>query len=57
MTLSKTKKPTFIQALIPIVFLIFIISIGILKFGVDPQIPLLMATVIAVLLGLKLGYK
>lgn len=57
MTLSKTKKPTFIQALIPIVFLIFIISIGILKFGVDPQIPLLMATVVAVLLGLKLGYK
>ncbi|MEG1100150.1 MAG: Na+/H+ antiporter NhaC family protein, partial [Cetobacterium sp.] len=52
-----TRRPTFLEALIPIVFLIIIISVSILKFGADPQIPLLIATIVAVLLGLKLGYK
>lgn len=51
------KRPTFLQALLPIIFLIGIISISILKFGADPQIPLLLATIVAVLLGFKLGYK
>lgn len=57
MNVKKIKRPTFIEALIPITFLIIIISVSILKFGADPQIPLLLATVIAVLLGFKLGYK
>lgn len=57
MTNEAIRKPTFAEALIPIVFLIIIISVSILKFGADPQIPLLMATIVAVLLGLKLGYK
>lgn len=54
---SEVRKPTFLEALVPIVFLIVIISLSILKFGADPQIPLLMATGVAVLLGFRLGFK
>lgn len=57
MNIKTIKRPTFIEALIPIIFLIIIISVSILKFGADPQIPLLLATIVAVLLGFKLGYK
>lgn len=57
MNVKTIKRPTFIEALIPITFLIIIISVSILKFGADPQIPLLLATIVAVLLGFKLGYK
>ena len=57
MDIKTIKRPTFIEALIPIVFLIIIISVSILKFGADPQIPLLLATIVAVLLGFKLGFK
>ncbi|WP_410209012.1 Na+/H+ antiporter NhaC [Fusobacterium sp.] len=54
----KTKrKPTFVEACIPIAFLIFIISIGVLKYDADPQIPLLISTIVASFLGLRLGYK
>ena len=55
MNVKTIKRPTFIEALIPITFLIIIISVSILKFGADPQIPLLLATIVAVLLGFKLG--
>ena len=57
MNVKTIKRPTFIEALVPITFLIIIISVSILKFGADPQIPLLLATIMAVLLGFKLGYK
>lgn len=57
MNIKTIKRPTFIEALVPITFLIIIISVSILKFGADPQIPLLLATIVAVLLGFKLGYK
>ena len=57
MNTKTIKRPTFIEALVPITFLIIIISVSILKFGADPQIPLLLATIVAVLLGFKLGYK
>lgn len=57
MNVKTIKRPTFIEALVPITFLIIIISVSILKFGADPQIPLLLATIVAVLLGFKLGYK
>ena len=40
------RKPTLVEALLPIVFLIVIIAVGILKYGADPQIPLLMATIL-----------
>lgn len=57
MNVKTIKRPTFIEALVPITFLIIIISVSILKFGADPQIPLLLVTIVAVLLGFKLGYK
>lgn len=50
------RKPTLVEALLPIVFLIVMISVGILKYGADPQIPLLMATIVAAALGKYLGY-
>lgn len=50
------RKPTLVEALLPIVFLIVIIAVGILKYGADPQIPLLMATIVAAALGKYLGY-
>lgn len=49
-------KPTLVEALLPIVFLIVVIAVGILKYEADPQIPLLMATIVAAALGKYLGY-
>lgn len=51
------KEPNFLEALFPILFLIFIMSLSILKFKADPQIPLLISTIMACSLGKKLGYK
>lgn len=50
------RKPTLVEALLPIVFLIVVIAVGILKYEADPQIPLLMATIVAAALGKYLGY-
>lgn len=57
MNLKQKKEATIFHALIPIVILIITLSLGILKFGADPHIPLIFATVIAGIVAIfMLGY-
>ena len=52
------RKATLLEALIPIVFLIIILALSLTIFNVDPQIPLLLATGVASLIGVyRLKFK
>lgn len=55
----KTKKEaTLLHALIPIIILILSLSFAILKFGADPQIPMIIGAVAAATVAMvALGYK
>ena len=56
--MKQPRKATLFEALIPIVFLVIMLALALLKFNVDPQIPLILATGVAALIGvLRLGYK
>ena len=51
------KKASLGQALAVIAFLVIILSVSLLLFGADPHIPLIMATIVAALIGvISLGY-
>jgi NhaC family Na+:H+ antiporter len=45
------KQTTIFHALIPILFLLIILPISILYFGADPQIPLILSTIVAALVA------
>ncbi|MBQ1786039.1 MAG: Na+/H+ antiporter NhaC, partial [Turicibacter sp.] len=52
------RKATLLEALIPITFLIIILALSLTIFNVDPQIPLLLATGVASLIGVyRLKFK
>lgn len=54
--MKQPRKATLFEALIPIVFLVIMLALALLKFNVDPQIPLILATGVAALIGvLRLG--
>lgn len=44
---TKNQQATFLHALIPILFLIAVLSLAIFVFDADPHIPLILATVVA----------
>lgn len=56
--MKQKRKATLLEALIPIVFLILTLSFALLKFNVDPHIPLILGTAVAALIGVfRLGFK
>ncbi len=56
--MKQQRKATLFESLIPIVFLIIILALSLMVFKVDPQIPLLLATAVASLIGVyRLGFK
>lgn len=57
MSINSIKKPTLSVALIPIVCLIVFLYVAITKLDEDPQIPLVLSTIITVLISIKLGYN
>ena len=51
------RKATFVEALVPIVFLIVVLAVSLIKFGADPQIPLILGATVAGLIGVfRLGF-
>ena len=51
------RKATFVEALVPIVFLIVVLAVSLIKFGADPQIPLILGAAVAGLVGVfRLGF-
>ena len=51
------RMPTLIEALIPVVLMMFFLGYSILKFGASPHIPLIGGTIIASVMGIRLGYS
>ena len=56
-TAVKDREPTLVVALLPMIFLILILSVGILKYKVDPQIPLVIAAIFSAAIGFYLKYS
>jgi NhaC family Na+:H+ antiporter len=52
-----TRVPSLFQALIPVIFMVAFLSIGIIVFDSSPHIPLILGTIVATFVGLKLGYR
>ncbi|MFB4475567.1 Na+/H+ antiporter NhaC, partial [Oceanobacillus caeni] len=51
------KKPTLYVALIPIIFMIIALIIGIGIYETDPHIPLFLSAIVASITALSLGYS
>ncbi len=57
-TSAKTPRQPYVwEAIVSFAGLIIIMSIGIIKFQVDPHIPMFIGVIIAALMSLRLGYK
>lgn len=53
----EVKTPTLLVALIPIVFMVIALFVGIFVYEADPHIPLLLSAGVASIVALGLGYK
>ncbi len=51
------RSPTLLEALIPVVLLMFFLGISIIKFGTSPHIPLIGGTTVAALMAVRLGFR
>ena len=54
---SSGRMPKLWEALITLVLMVVVIGVGIIKFGVDPHVPMFIGTIIAACMALYLGYK
>lgn len=57
MNSESIRKPTLLIALIPIIFMVISLFIGIGIYGADPHIPLFLSAVVASITALSLGYS
>ncbi|SHI92339.1 Na+:H+ antiporter, NhaC family [Dethiosulfatibacter aminovorans DSM 17477] len=57
LTTKNERKPSLLIASIPFLSMLLFVTVGIIKLGVDPQIPLLAGTVVATIVGKYLGYS
>lgn len=51
------QEAKLIHAIISFLGLVFVMSVGIVKFGVDPHIPMFIGVIIAAIVSLSLGYS
>lgn len=54
---SQPRKAYLWEAIISFGFLIAVMAIGIAKYEVDPHIPMLVGTIFAAIMALKIGYS
>ena len=54
---APVRLPTVWEALIPIVFMMFSLVVGIFVWDVSPHIPLLLSVCVAIMVAMRLGYK
>ena len=54
---STGRMPSILEALISLGFLVVVLAVGILVFGVDPHVPMFIGVIGAALMALWLGYK
>ena len=51
------RKANLIEALFTFGFLIVVMSVSIIKFKLDPHIPMFVGVIAAAMMGLRLGYR
>ena len=51
------KTPTLLHALISLLGLVIVMSVGIMVYGADPHIPMFLGVIIACIMAMVLGYK
>lgn len=51
------RKPHLYEAILSFAFLIFVMAMGIAKFGANPHIPMLIGTIFSALIALKIGFS
>lgn len=54
--MNEVRKPKLWEALVPVVGMTVIIIVGILKFGLEPHIPIVLACILASLMAKKVGH-
>ena len=54
---TEPRMPKLWEALLTMLFMVAMLAIGIIKFGVDPHVPMFVGVVGAALMSLYLGYK
>ena len=52
---TRIRKPTLFEALIPIIFMVIALIVGIFIYETDPHIPLLLSAGVATLVAFRLG--
>ena len=57
MKVKETRIPHLWEAFLTLGFLVAMLAIGIIVFGVDPNVPMLLGTIGAALMALRLGFK
>ena len=56
MSLNQKKMPTLGAALVPVLSLIVLLFVGIYFLEADPHVPLILASVVAALMGVRFGF-
>ena len=54
--MREVRAPKLWEALVPIVAMMVIIIVGILKYELDPHIPIVLACIVAALMAVKIGF-
>ena len=54
---TEPRMPKLWEALLTMLFMVAMLAIGIIKFGVDPHVPMFVGVIGAALMSLYLGYK
>lgn len=54
---SGARMPHFWEAMVSLLSLVVGISVSIVMYGLDPQIPMLMGVIVASLVALRCGFK
>ena len=54
---EEVRAPHLYEAIISFLGIVVVMSIGIVKYGVDPHIPMFVGVIIAALVSMKIGYK
>lgn len=55
--MKNVREPKLWEALVPIIGMMLIIVIGILKFGLEPHIPIVLACILAAFMAKKVGHS
>lgn len=51
------RKPNLFESLVPVAFLMALLSIAIIKYGSSPHIPLVAGTAVAAIMAIRLGFS